>query len=55
MTAPFTSLSLPDILHQPREKVRELQNRLLRETVELAYNHHPFYSKLMRRELRGKG
>ena len=50
MTTDFTPLSLPDILHQPREKVRALQDRLLRETVELAYNHHPFYSKLMRKE-----
>ena len=50
MTARSTPLSLPDILRQPIDKVRELQNRLLRETVELAYNHHPFYSKLMRRE-----
>jgi phenylacetate-coenzyme A ligase PaaK-like adenylate-forming protein len=50
MTATFTPLSLPDILRQPSDKVRALQDRLLRETVELAYNHHPFYSKLMRKE-----
>jgi phenylacetate-CoA ligase len=50
MTATFTPLSLPDILRQPSDKVRALQDRLLRETVELAYNHHPYYSKLMRKE-----
>ena len=43
-----TPLSLPDVLRQPWDKVRALQDRLLRETVELAYRHHPFYSKLMR-------
>lgn len=49
MTAHISSLSLPDLLRQPWEKVRVLQDRLLRETVELAYQHHPFYSKLMRK------
>ena len=42
-------LSLPDLLRQPWDKVRALQDRLLRETVKLAYHHHPFYSKLMRK------
>ena len=45
-----TPLSLPDVLRQPWDKVRALQDRLLRETVALAYDHHPFYGRLMRRE-----
>ena len=44
---PFT---LPDLLRQPQEKVRALQDRLLRETVELCYKYHPFYRALMQRE-----
>jgi phenylacetate-coenzyme A ligase PaaK-like adenylate-forming protein len=47
VTSPF---SLPDILRQPQDRVRALQNRLLRETIELCYKSHPYYSKLMRRE-----
>lgn len=42
--------TLPDILRQPQEKVRELQDRLLRETVEQCYRYHPFYQKVMKRE-----
>jgi len=42
--------TLPDLLRQPQEKVRALQDRLLRETVELCYRGHPFYQKLMKRE-----
>jgi phenylacetate-CoA ligase len=41
--------TLPDILRQPQDKVRALQDRLLRETVELCYRGHPFYRKLMQR------
>ena len=44
---PFT---LPDLLRQPQEKVRALQDRLLRETIELCYRYHPFYRALMIRE-----
>ncbi len=44
---PFT---LPDLLRQPQEKVRALQDRLLQETIELCYRYHPFYRSLMRRE-----
>ncbi len=42
--------SLPNLLRQPQEKIRALQDRLLRETIELCYRSHPYYSKLMRRE-----
>lgn len=41
---------LPDLQHQPRDKIRALQDRLLRQTVEICYRNHPFYSALMRRE-----
>ena len=41
---PFT---LPDLLRQPQEKVRALQDRLLQETIELCYKYHPFYRALM--------
>jgi len=44
---PFT---LPNLLRQPQAKIRALQDRLLRETIELCYRSHPYYSKLMRRE-----
>ncbi len=44
------SFTLPDLLRQPQEKIRALQDRLLRETIELCYGSHPYYSKLMRRE-----
>jgi phenylacetate-CoA ligase len=47
---PTTEFSLPDLLRQPREALRALQDRLLRRTIELCYDHHPFYSQLMRRE-----
>jgi len=42
--------TLPNLLFQPREKVKALQDRLLAETIELCYRSHPFYAKLMRRE-----
>lgn len=44
------SFTLPDILHQPAEAVQALQDRLLQKMVELCYEHHPYYSKLMRSE-----
>ena len=44
------SFTLPDLLRQPQEKVRALQDRLLQETIELCYKYHPFYRDLMTRE-----
>ena len=41
---------LPDILHQPAETVHALQDGLLRRMVEICYDSHPFYGRLMRRE-----
>ncbi len=41
---------LPNALRQPQAVVQALQDRLLARMVELCYLHHPFYSKLMRRE-----
>lgn len=43
-------LTLPDILRQPAEALRRLQDNLLARTVEIAYANHPFYGALMRRE-----
>ncbi len=45
-----SNFTLPDMLRQPPEAVRALQNSLLQQMVELCYQHHPFYSALMRRE-----
>ena len=39
-----------DILRLPPDQLRALQDGLLRQMVEICYEHHPFYSKLMRRE-----
>lgn len=44
------SFTLPDLLRQPQDRVRALQDRLLKETIELCYKHHPFYRSLMTRE-----
>ncbi len=44
------SFTLPDMLRQPIEAVQALQDRLIRQMVELCYEHHPYYSKLMRSE-----
>ena len=41
---------LPDILRQPQATVRALQDDLLRRMVEICYECHPFYAKLMRQE-----
>lgn len=46
MDAP--DISLPDLLRQPPEKLRALQDGLLRRMVALCYDHHPFYARLMR-------
>ncbi|MBV9538611.1 MAG: phenylacetate--CoA ligase family protein [Acidisphaera sp.] len=41
---------LPDMLRQPPEIVRALQDRMLRRMVEICHDAHPFYGRLMRRE-----
>jgi phenylacetate-CoA ligase len=41
---------LPDVLRQPAEVVRAYQDRMLGRMVEICYDYHPFYSRLMRRE-----
>src|SRR4051812_21026862 len=41
---------LPDMLRQPPEQVRALQDALLRRMVALCYEAHPFYAKAMRQE-----
>jgi phenylacetate-coenzyme A ligase PaaK-like adenylate-forming protein len=46
----FEDLTLPDLMHQPLEQVRALQDRLVRRMVEICYRNHPFYGALMRRE-----
>lgn len=48
MTTDASIYTLPDIQRQPLEAVRSLQNQLLRNMVELCFDHHPFYSRLMR-------
>jgi phenylacetate-CoA ligase len=50
MNGEAPSFTLPDLLRQPHDKVRALQDRLLRETIQLCYVSHPYYGKLMRRE-----
>lgn len=47
---PVPDCSLPDVLRQPQQAVRALQDRLLRDTIAICYDAHPFYSALMRRE-----
>ena len=42
------TFTLPDMLVQPPDAVRALQDRLLQHMVALCYDHHPFYSRLMR-------
>ena len=49
MSAP-ADFTLPGILRQPRAEVAALQDRLLRQMVEICYDIHPFYGALMRRE-----
>lgn len=41
---------VPDLLRQPKAELRALQDRLLREMVELCHRAHPFYQRLMKRE-----
>ncbi|KQQ74854.1 hypothetical protein ASF70_02850 [Rhizobium sp. Leaf321] len=50
MTTETPSFTLPDILRQPKAEVEALQDRLLQTMVQLCYDHHPYYSKLMRAE-----
>jgi len=47
VTAP-TAAELDGILWQPAGRVRALQDRLLRRTIELCYDGHPHYARLMR-------
>lgn len=47
MTFDFT---LPNVLHAEPQALRQLQDRLITQQVALCYDHHPFYSALMRRE-----
>ncbi len=42
--------TLPNMLTQPAVAVRALQNSLLQRMIALCYDHHPYYSKLMRAE-----
>lgn len=39
-----------EVLRLPPAELRALQDSLLRDMVEICYEHHPFYSQLMRRE-----
>lgn len=48
MIASFEELTLPDLMYRSQTKVRELQNRLLRETIALCYDGHPYYGRVMR-------
>ena len=50
MTKATDGFTLPNILRQPLEHVQALQDVLLSRMVALCYEHHPFYSKLMRAE-----
>ena len=40
--------SLPNLLYQPLEDVRALQDRLLARTIALCYEGHPYYARVMR-------
>ena len=48
--APESDFTRRDILRLPPGELRALQDRLLRQTIELCYRGHPFYRKLMARE-----
>lgn len=50
MSASLHDFTLPDVQRQPFAAVRALQDRLLARMVELCYEHHPYYSQLMRSE-----
>lgn len=42
--------TLPDILRRPLPEVQALQGKLLSRTIELCYDGHPYYARVMRRE-----
>ncbi len=48
MPTDTSTYTLPDVQRQPLGAVRALQDQLLRRMVELCYDHHPFYSEIMR-------
>lgn len=50
MTTEDDKFTLPNMLRQPLSEVRRLQDTLLKRMIELCYDHHPFYGRLMRRE-----
>lgn len=50
MMSTESNFTLPDMLRQPVEAVHALQDRLIQQMVELCYDHHPYYFKLMRAE-----
>jgi phenylacetate-CoA ligase len=47
---PTPSYTIADVLRRPLHEVRALQDRLLRDTIAICYDAHPFYGALMRRE-----
>lgn len=47
MTNP-AAYTLPDILRQPWPEVEALQDKLLKRMVEICYDHHPYYGRVMR-------
>lgn len=48
MTDTAAEYTLPDILRQPWSAVGALQDRLLQRMVEICYDHHPYYGRVMR-------
>ena len=46
----MAELNDQEITFRPLPEARALQDRLLRETVELCHRAHPYYAHLMRRE-----
>lgn len=43
------AFTLPDVLRQPQQQVRALQDALVARMVEICFDHHPYYGALMRR------
>jgi phenylacetate-CoA ligase len=43
-------MTATDLLRMPQPQLRALQDRLMRQMVELCYRSHPFYRDLMRRQ-----
>lgn len=50
MTTELSRFTKPDLLRCSPAEITELQDRLIEQQVQLCYDHHPFYSALMRRE-----